>query len=66
MCYGWCLHGDQMFTYIDNDPEQEQCYQYCNKQHYSPDWNFDCSTCKDFEPIPEYNGDKISEEGNLL
>lgn len=41
-----CVHWSQECTYIDNDPEQEEWYEYCFKKHCEIN-NEDCPSCKD-------------------
>ena len=45
---GVCLHWEQCCTYIDNDPEQEEWYDYCNKKHCQI-YDGDCTDCLNYE-----------------
>lgn len=46
-----CLHWEQVCNYIDNDPFQEEWYEYCRKNHCEicKENGINCSTCEDYE-----------------
>lgn len=48
-----CIFWSMEHTYIDNDPEQEEVYEYCNKKHceVNNEGCPCCSSCLDYVDI---------------